>query len=117
MDHALIFCSFNNGAGVTLTRVIRQQLPDTNYEEIIRLGFPEMEEDVAFAVVWFTAAYLLAVWNGRLSNTIIRKYEIRSEIESKVSLLRETSFSSQIQMLTDLQKAGILSILDTEEHV
>ena len=99
MDHAFNSCSFNQGAGVTLTRVIREELPETNSEEILRLGFPEMDEDVSFAVVWFTAAYLLAVWNGRLSNTSIRKYQIRSEIESKVSLLRETSFSSHIQML------------------
>ena len=58
-----------------------------------------MTKDIELSVVWFSAAFLLAIWNRRCSNSRIRTYDIRAEIESKVSLLRETRFKHQVDLL------------------
>ena len=51
------------------------------------------EEDMEYPAVWFTAAFLFAIGEKRTKGLRIRANEIRPEIESKVSLLRETRFN------------------------
>ena len=48
------------------------------------------EEDMEYPAVWFTAAFFFAIWEKRTNGLRIRTYEIRKEIEGKVSLLKET---------------------------
>ena len=99
LDHAFNSCSFNQGAGTLLTSVIRESFPDVSLEQILRLGFDEMPEDLELPVIWFSAAFLLALWNRRCSSTRVRTYDIGAETESKVSLLRETRFSQHVEKL------------------
>ena len=63
LDHAFNFCSFNHGVGTLLTSVIRESFPDASLEQILRLGFDEMPEDLRLPVIWFSAAFLLALWH------------------------------------------------------
>ena len=81
------------GAGHTLVTVLRDIMPDITMEKIMRLEFSDLEEDMEYPAVWFTAAFLFAIWEKRTKGLRIRTYEIRAEIESKVSLLRETRFN------------------------
>ena len=83
----------------TLVAVLRDHMPTINMEKIMRLEFTDLEEDMEYPAVWFTAAFLLAIWERRQSGTRIRCYEIRAEIEGKISLLRETRFSEQVEKL------------------
>ena len=99
LEHALHSCSFNQGAGAVLLDVLRRSLPDVILEQVLRLDFDEMTEELELPVVWFSAAFLLAIWNRRCSNSRIRTYDIRAEIESKVSLLRETRFKHHVDFL------------------
>ena len=99
LHHTFNSCSHNNGAGPALVAVLRNYMPTINMEKIMRLEFNDLEEDMEFPTVWFTAAFLLAIWEHRQSGTRIRCYEIRAEIEGKISLLRETRFSSQVEKL------------------
>ena len=74
-------------------------MPNINMEKILHLEFYEVDEDMEFPVVWFTAAFLFAIWERRSNATRIQKYEIRAEIEGKVSLLRETRFHEHVENL------------------
>ena len=77
-------------------------MPSTNMECILRLQFSDLEEDMEFPVIWFSAAFLLAIWEKRIASSQIKTYDIRSEIEGKVALLRETRHRVHITCLTDL---------------
>ena len=99
IEHAFVTCTFNQGAGQVLTEVLRQHLPNINMDKIMRLEFEELSEDMELPVVWFSAAFLLAIWERRSGNTRIRSYEIRAEIEGKISLLRETSYNHHVENL------------------
>ena len=65
----------------------------------MRLELQDIEEEMEFTLVWFTAAFLFAIWEKRSKSTRIRTYEIRAEIEGKVSLLRETRFHDHVANL------------------
>ena len=58
-----------------------------------------MDEDIEFPVVWFTAAFLFAIWESRSNASRVRKYKITAEIEEKVSLLRETRCHEHVENL------------------
>jgi hypothetical protein len=84
------------GSDQALVDALRDTMPNINMEKILHLDFYEEDEDMEFPVVWFTAAFLFAIWERRSNDTRIRKYEIRAEIEVKVSLLRETRFHEHV---------------------
>ena len=92
-------CDHNQGAGDALVQVLSQHLPNISMEKIMRLEFGELPEDDEFPAVWFTAAFLLAMWERRSANQRIQCYEIRAEIEGKIALLRETSFKEHVPNL------------------
>ena len=92
MLHAFNTCTFNQGAGQILIEVLTEHLPQISMEKILRLEFGELTEAMEFPLVWFTAAFLLAVWERRIASKRIRTYEIRAEIEAKILLLRETRY-------------------------
>ena len=57
--------------------------------KILRLELGELSEELEFALVWFTAAFLLAMRERRSGNKRIRFYEIRAEIEGKIAHITE----------------------------
>ena len=95
--HTFDDCTFNQGAGLNLIMVLKEHSPAITMDQVLQLEFSGLEEDMEFPVVWFTAAFLLAVWERRLASTRVKMYEIRAEIEAKISLLRETSHKNSLQ--------------------
>ena len=79
MIHSFFSCTFNQAAGQALADVINEILPNCTNEKMLRLEFGEMEEELEFPVVWFTAAFLLAIWERRSANQRIRKYQSRNK--------------------------------------
>ena len=63
--HTFDSCSNNNGAGPALVAVLRDHMPTINMEKIMRLEFSDLEEDMEYPAVWFTAAFLFAIWEKR----------------------------------------------------
>ena len=97
--HSFDNCEFSQGAGQILVNVLRDHLPDITMEKILRLEFQGVHADKEFPLVWFTAAFLLAIWDKRTSSKRFRIYEIRAEIEAKISLLRETRYERHVEQL------------------
>jgi hypothetical protein len=58
-----------------------------------------LEEDMKLPTVGYFAAFLLSIRNCRINNRRARLYTIRSEVERKAALLRETSFRSSADMI------------------
>ena len=96
MVHAFLSCDYNQGAGDALAQVLSQHLPSISMVKILRLELGELSEELEFPLVWFTAPFLLAMWERRSGNKRIRCYEIRAEMEGKIYLQRETSFREHV---------------------
>ena len=84
---------------VLAVTVLTNLMPTITMKEILQLEFIDLESDMEYSAVWLTAAFLLAIWERRSSGTRIRCYEIRAEIEGKISLLRKTRFSENVEKL------------------
>ena len=100
--HTFFSCIFNQAAGQVLEDVLKEDLPNTTKEKILRLEFEVMDEDLELPIIWFTAAFLLAIWERRTSGMKVKTYEIRAEIEGKISLLRESRFKQHVGKLQQL---------------
>ena len=77
LQHALLHCSYNDGAGQALLSAVQEHLPETSI--------------------------LMAIWDKRLSKQRITLYEIRATLEARCLLLRETRFSNHHAKLLELK--------------
>ena len=99
--HALILCQANDGVGHKLLECIRSVHPGLQAEAALRLEW-KVDEDVELPVVWLTACTLRTIWNLRQSNTKVRKYLVRSQLEAEINLLRETRFIEAVERIEEL---------------
>ena len=94
LQHALLSCTYNGGTGQVLLSTLQRFFPALTPEKILLLQFPDVTElqemSSAFLNAALNAALLLEVWNKRTKKTRISLFDIRSTLEAKVSLLRET---------------------------
>ena len=53
-------------------------------------------------IVWIVAQSLMNIWEARVKGKIADLYVTRADMESKVNLLRETRFSNQSLIITEM---------------
>ena len=101
LSHALIQCQANDGVGLKLLECLSCLHPGLQAEAALRLDW-KVDDDEELPVVWFTACTLRTIWNLRQSNTKIRKYLIRSQLEAEINLLRETRYFEAVPKIEEL---------------
>ena len=101
--HALVTCEGNNGAGNEVMKFLRHIVPDLGVEAALRLDV-RLDEALELPFVRFSAAAFQAIWELRSKGKKVELYKIRSQIESKICLLRKTSHINCTTMLDILVK-------------
>ena len=99
LEHALVSCSYNGGAGHVLLTTLQYTIPALSVDQLLLLQFPETNKQDELMMVFLTTATLLEIWSRRLKKEKITEYEIRTTLEAKCSLLRETRFVELHQSL------------------
>ena len=102
LQHALVHCSYNDGAGQSLLSVVQAHSQGLSAASLLRLELSNLPEDLELPIVTLVSSLLLAVWDKRLSKSRISLYDIRATLEARCQLLRETRFRSQADTLKDL---------------
>ena len=102
LQHALLHCSYNNGAGMSLVAVVQRQLPDVTPAGLLRLKLPNIQEDDELSIATLASAVLMEIWIKRLNQVRIRLYDNRATLEARCLLLRETRFSEEIETLVEM---------------
>ena len=102
LQHALLLCSYNNGAGQALLAAVQGHLEEVTPAALLRLELLHIQEEDQLSIVTFISSVLMEIWNKRFNKARIRLYEIRATLEARCQLLRETRFSGVIQTLTNL---------------
>ena len=101
IPHALLYCPANGRIGHNLLSCLREIQPGLQADAALRLEI-QVEEDHELPVVWMMATLLRIVWNLRQSSSKIRPYQVRSQLEAEINLLRETSFSLSVPKIEEL---------------
>ena len=98
IPHALVLCGQNDGVGARLMACLRNCVPNLEVEAALRLEF-DVAEEMELPLVWLVGTVGQAVWKLRADKSRVNLYEIRSQLEAKISLLRETRFESSAIIL------------------
>ena len=87
LQHGLVDCVGNQGVG----HAVLECLPFVSVDKIKVLKLHlQLDSDLELPVVWFLSASWLSIWETRKSGRRPELYQVRSDLEAKVSMLRET---------------------------
>ena len=101
LPHALVLCEGNDGVGTRMMNCLRYYVPNIVTDSALRLEI-EVDEDMELPLVWLMGTVCQVLWKLRLDKTRVHMYEIRSQLEAKINLLRETRYSSSAEILDQL---------------
>ena len=101
LQHALLSCSYNDGTGQVLLTILQSILPGLSSDELLLLQFPNLPESKELATIFLTSSILFEIWSNRCQKKRITLFDIRSTLEAKCSLLRETRYSNTYETLKD----------------
>ena len=87
----LFQCQANKNVGTALLLALRLSHPALTIESAIRLELDVTDEE-ELPLVWLLAASLLSIWEQRQSSNRVQPYLVRTQLEAKVNLLRNTSY-------------------------
>ena len=102
LKHALFECNFNNNIGNKILTTLQQLDEDINPEKILSFDLRRIEEVKELPAMIFTYTGLMEIWNKRSKNSRINLYDIRSTLEARCLLLRETRFRASGDALEDM---------------
>ena len=72
--------------------------------KLLRLEMNLEQDDMEHPAVWYTAANLFHIWECRVSSMRAKLFTIRSEVESRVALLRETRFRDSAETIMQIMQ-------------
>ena len=104
IHHALIECPFNDDVARSLIKVVKNVFADVSTNDILLFAFPDVCEDQEFEMMFLVSAFLLEIWSRRTKKEKLNIYEIRTTIEAKCNLLRETRFKQSMEQVREMLK-------------
>ena len=99
--HALVHCLGNTGVGQRVVRCLQSYNPNIDVKAVLRLEI-SVDEGLELPLVWLVATTFSSLWKLRVEKTRATLFEIRSQLEAKINLLRETRFSNTATILDEL---------------
>ena len=102
LQHSLLNCSYNDGAGQVLLSAVQAHLPHTSAAALLRLELTTMPEDLELPMVTIISCILSSIWEKRLSKSRIILYEIRATLEARCLLLRETRYKNELPKFAEI---------------
>ena len=90
LSHELIECSHNNNVGHLLLSCLQAYQPNLTSNSLLRLEFSNLDENLELSSIILTAATLSVIWKERQASSRVRTYQVRSELEQTINLLRTT---------------------------
>ena len=103
-QHTFFQCQFNDGAGQQLLNCLQRNIPLIQPASILHLEFSNLAEEMYLPVTLLTALTLNYIWTQRMSSSKFRAYQVRSEIEQTINLLRTSRLSdvsAKLEFLTN----------------
>ena len=80
--------------------ILRLYEPTLDVESALRLEM-DIPADDELSTVWLLAATFLSIWEQRQASNRVRPYLVRAQLEAKINLLRETSYSNYTTKLIE----------------
>ena len=102
--HSFFLCPFNHDFGMIVVENLLPYDRSLTPAKLLQLDINLEDEDMEHPAVWYTAANLFHIWECRVSGKRAKLYTIRSEVESRVALLRETRFRESAEKIMQIMQ-------------
>ena len=100
--HAFLTCSYNTSdVNDWLIQMVNNTAPNSNMQDIVTLGF-NLDETVAFPLIWVLSHIFNIVWQLRSSKKTINMYIIRASLEAKINILRKSRLNSRSNQIVNM---------------
>ena len=93
LKHELLDCSYNESSGQKLLHSIQTFLPSLTAESLLHLEL-DLETNLQLPTTIFAAVTLSCIWKERSTSSRVRTYQVRSELEQTISMLRTTRLAN-----------------------
>ena len=90
LSHELISCTLNDNVGQLLLTTLQTPIPSLTSANILCLEFPTLDSKLHLPATLLIAVSLSTIWKERTTNSRVRAYQVRSELEQTINLLRTT---------------------------
>ena len=101
LEHALITCQFNQNVGNLLLHGVTGMIPNITSNQVLRLELDGVATK-ELPLVLMIGHTLESIWSRRMKKIQIQPFLIRSDLEARASLLRETRFSNVAVLLMEI---------------
>ena len=102
LPHELLGCLHNANIGLELLTTLQNHIPSLTDESLLRLEFGTLDPDLHLPVTILTAVTLKYLWKERSTSSPVRAYQVRSEIEQTIAMLRTTRLISTAEALNTM---------------
>ena len=101
MEHALISCQFNQNVGNMLLYGVSIIIPNITSNQVLHLEL-DVEANRELPLVIMIGHTLESIWSHRMKKIQIQPFLIRSDLEARASMLRETRFRNAAVLLMEI---------------
>ena len=102
MVHELLVCPHNDNIGQELLTALQAHFASISQESLLRLEFSNLDPDLQLPITILTAVTLNYLWKERSTSSTVRAYQVRSEIEQNIAMLRTTRLSEVASVLNNI---------------
>ena len=102
LTHELLECSHNANIGQELLTSLQHHIPSLSADSLLHLGFPNLEAEMQFPITILVAVTLQVIWKERSTSSRVRAYQVRSELEQTIAMLRTTRLANAAGTLSNL---------------
>ena len=89
LNHSLLYCNFNDGAGQYLLDTLSAFVPNLHPDQVTLLNI-DVTEDVKLPAVYLIAAILSEVWICRKEKRPCHLNSIRASLEAGINIMRKS---------------------------
>ena len=104
LEHELIICSHNANTGYKLVTCLQTYVPTITAKTLLHLQLANLEVSMQLPLTILLAVTLASIWKQRITNSRVCAYQVRSQLEQAVNLLRTTRLPDADETLKTLQK-------------
>ena len=77
-------------------------MPSLTAESLLHLQFMDLEANMKLPITILTAVTLSCIWKERSNSSRVRAYQVRSELEQTIAMLRTTRFATDASLLSTI---------------
>ena len=101
LNHSLLYCNYNDGAGKYLLDTLSSFVPNLHPDQVLLLNI-DVTEDAKLPAVYLIAAILSEVWICRKEKRPCHLNSIRASLEAGINIMRKSRFKEAANKLSSL---------------